>query len=163
MIILLATCAFNSLAVMQPSMTNQKLKLFISYGREDITNDFAEKLYGDLNEYGCEPVLDVKDFIAGQSLSEMISTKKANCDVIIVILSKKYSKSDWCVGELTLAKDKQKEMILIKHEECDISDQVKFLMGDRLYLKFITDQECEKNFDKLITALEKVASYNAIG
>ena len=135
--------------------TGGKLKIFISYGREDITNEFAVGLHEILKSYNYEPVLDVKDFIAGESLSGTISSEIASSDVMIVILSKKYSHSTWCTDELIFAKGKGKKIILLKREECDISDQIKFLLGDRLYLKFITDEECKDNLQKLITALER--------
>jgi len=142
------------------STGNQKLKLFISYGREEVTNSFAVKLYKDLKSKNYEPTLDVIDFLAGESLSYTIADKIANCDVMIIILSKKYSQSKWCRKELNFADKKDKKMLLIKREEeCNVSNQVEFIIEDWLYLRFITDEEYEKNFKKLIEALEKVSNH----
>ena len=140
----------------QPQSTSQKLKVFISYGREEITNKFAVTLHGDLTSNGYECTLDVKDFKADDSLSGVISDKIDGCDAFIIILSKKYSQSDWYRAELVYAKDQKKKLIVIKREECVISSQVQFLIEDRLYFSFINDEEYNKNLIKLLGGLEKV-------
>ena len=139
-----------------PITENQKLRIFISYGRESITNAFAEKLHTDLIAKHYEPTLDVVDFIPGISLSKVISSKIADCDFMIVILSDKYSESEWCRDELIFAKETKKKVILIKRGKCNISSQVQFLIGDRLYLSFINDEDYDDNFCKVIRALEEV-------
>ena len=138
------------------TQTGRQLKIFISYGREDITNEFAMLLYDTLKTHNYEPVLDVKDFVASVSLSKVISDKIASSDVMIVILSKKYSQSDWCSNELIFAKQKDKKLVVLKREECANSDQINFLLSDLLYLRFITDDEYVDNLQKLIRALEQV-------
>lgn len=87
----------------------RELKVFISYGREDVTNAFAEKLHGDLASRGYNPTLDVKDFRVGVLLAEVIGNKIVDCEIMVVILSKKYSESTWCTDELTLAKNEGKD------------------------------------------------------
>lgn len=146
-------------AFAQPPQTlmNQKLKLFISYGREDITNSFAERLYEDLKSKGYEPILDVKDFILGNSLSDSISEGIAKCDIMILILSQKYSKSQWCIDELTFARKKARKIIIIKRqEECELSNEVNFQMRNDLYLAVTRDEEYNDKLPQLIKALEEV-------
>ena len=144
-----------------PPPTSQELTVFISYGREDITNKFAEKLHRDLTTNGYKCIRDVEDFLAGDSLSEVIANKIAGCDAFIVILSQKYSQSKWCCNELIYADDQKKKLLVIKRqEECDISHQVKLLLKDRVYLSFISDEEYDENLTKLIRALEEVAICN---
>ena len=46
--------------------------------------------------------------------------------------------------------------MMIKRQDCEISTQVQFLIGDRLYLSFIKDEEYQENFSKLIKALKQV-------
>ena len=135
---------------------SHKLKIFISYGREDITNDFAIKLYEDLKTKGYEPILDAKNFIAGEQLSEVIANKIADCHVMLVILSEKYSKSDWCRAELAFANKQKKKLIIVRRQNCDVSNEVQFILGNGLYLSFIGNDSYEKEFAKLLRALEKV-------
>ena len=133
------------------------MKLFISYGREEVTNRFAERLHKDLENKGYEPTLDAKDFEIGDSLSDVISERIANCDAMIVILSKKYSKSQWCNGEIIFAKKKNKKLFIIKREEeCNLSDQMEYHIEDSLYLSIIQDEKYDDEIAKLMKALEKV-------
>ena len=135
----------------------QKLKLFISYGREEVTNKFAERLHEDLENKGYEPTLDAKDFEIGDSLSGVISEGIAKCDAMIVILSKKYSKSQWCRKEILFAKNRNKKLFIIKREEeCNLSDQMDFQLEDSLYLSIIQDEKYDDEIAKLMKALEKV-------
>ena len=143
---------------MAAGLASHKLRIFISYGREDITNDFAEKLYKDLKANGYEPILDTENFQAGQQLSDVISDKIANCHVMLVILSKKYSKSNWCCKELVFAEQHKKRMIIIKREDnCEVSNQVQLIIADRLDLSFIRDDQYSDNFTELKKPLEKVS------
>ena len=91
-------------------------------------------LYEDLQREGYECTLDVKDFDAGDELSYVIPDNIDHCDVFIIILSQKYSKSGWCCAELKHAKYCQKKLMIIKRQDCEISTQVQFLIEDRLYL-----------------------------
>lgn len=146
----------QSLAMLQTPIVGQKLKLFISYGREEITNDFAERLHEYLKSEGYEPTLDAKDFLIGDSLSQVISGGIANCDAMIIILSQKYSTSQWCIDELKFAKQENKKLFIIKRQEdCNLSVQVKYQIGDGLYLKIIGDDEYDDKFDELNRALVK--------
>ena len=139
----------------QPSSV--KLKLFISFGREVITIQFANTLHTDLSNNGYEVFLDEKRIEGGDHLSYELSKGIAECDAMIVILSEKYSKSNWCRKELIFADEKDKKLILIKRQECNISDQIKFTIEDRKWISFINDEEYSDSFAKLITSLEKVA------
>ena len=139
------------------STVGRKLKLFISYGREEVTITFAKRLHGDLENKGYEPTLDTESFEIGDSLSDVISQGIANCDAMIVILSKKYSKSSWCNDELEFAKKRNKKIFIIKREEdCDLSNLVDYQIGNSLYLPVTQDEEYDEKIAKLMRALEKV-------
>ena len=141
-------------------IAGRKLKLFISYGREEVTNGFAVRLHGDLEKKGYEPTLDVKDFLIGDSLSGVISQGIANCDAMIVILSNKYSKSSWCNDELIFAKNSKKKLFIIKREEdCDLSHQVKYQIGDIIYATVTQDEKYDDEIENLVKALEKVNNF----
>ena len=132
----------------------QNLKIFISYGREDITNSFAERLYEDLKRTGYTPILDAKDFLLGDSLPARIAGEIAKSDIMILILSRKYSKSQWCSDELNFARKRDKNVIIIKRqEECDLSDEIDFLMRNDLYLAITKDEEYKDKFLQLIKTL----------
>ena len=140
-----------------PPTVDRKMQLFISYGREEITKDFAKTLHEYLKNNGYEPTLDAKDFLIGDSLSNVISTGIANCDAMIVILSPRYSTSQWCNDELIFAKQKNKKLFIIKRQEdCNLSDQVEYQIGDVLYLKIIGDNEYDEKFAELNRALVQV-------
>lgn len=141
----------------QQNMPDRKLKLFISYGREEVTIEFAKKLHEYLKYQGYEPTLDTEDFLVGDSLSDVISTGIANCDAMILILSQKYSKSQWCKDELKFAKKKNKKFfIIMRQKNCDDFDQVDFQIGDDIYLPIIGDDEYDEKFAVLNKSLLKV-------
>ena len=141
--------------------TSQKLKVLISYSREEIIDKFAETLHGDLttNDYDC--TLDAKDVITGVSVSDVASDKIASCDAFIVIFSQKSSQSGWYHAELAYAKTQKKKLIVINRQEWDFLSRMQFLLKDWFYLwslqlSFIKDEEYDESFMELIRALEEV-------
>ena len=141
--------------------TSQKLKVLISYGREEVIDKFAETLHGDLTTNGYECTLDAKDVCTGVSVSDVVSDKIADCDAFIVVFSQKSSQSEWCRAELAYAKTRKKKLIVIKRQELGFLSRLQFLFEDWFYLwslqlSFIKDEEYDESFRELIRALEEV-------
>ena len=157
-------CRFKATTTQPPVSppSSQKLKVLISYCREEVTDKFAETLHEDLTTNGYECTLDAKDVITGASVSlDVVADKIAGCDAFIVIFSQKSSQSEWCHIELAYANPYigQKKLIVIKRQECDILSWMQLLLEDWLYLPFIKDEEYDESLKKLIRALEEVCMY----
>ena len=147
------------------SMANpqsSQFKVFISYGRESTTTKFAKKVHGELYENGYEVFLDEIDMKGGQSYSYVLSDRIKDCNVMIVILSERYSQSDMCRKELIFANKLNKKIVLIKRHDCISAPQVEFLIEDRCWINFFKDEEYDERFIDLITALEEVIAFTKI-
>jgi cobaltochelatase CobT len=94
------------------------MKGFFSYTREKDTfqemSDFFERLRVEvrLRAPGAEIFRDVSSLAPGQNFSEQIINHIKHADVLIVILSPAWLKSEWCRKEFDLftseAKDKER-------------------------------------------------------
>lgn len=144
---------------MSSTYLDQRLKIFISYRREEVTIDFAGRLYEDLQSRGYNPIRDAEDFTPGNFLSDDITNTITSCDVMIIIVSQKYSQSDWCYKELALACAKDKKLIIIRRQtdrECNISPRVQFYLNGHYFLECIRDEDYENTFAKVLRTLGQV-------
>ena len=81
-----------------------KMKIFISYAREDIK--IANKLWLDLTKNGFYPWLDQKELLPGQNWKAMVSKAIEECTYFLALLSKdSVSKKGYVQKELKKAMD----------------------------------------------------------
>lgn len=91
-------------------MTEQtdKLKVFISYSREDLP--FAEQLFLSLKERGFEPLLDRHHIDAGEKWKERLHDLIFQSDSLVFVLSKHSARSPICGWEVETAESLGKRM-----------------------------------------------------
>ena len=64
-------------------------KVFISYKRDDLHNGWVEKLARDLRSHGIEAILDKWELRLGDSLTDYMTLKISEADVILFIITTK--------------------------------------------------------------------------
>ena len=135
-----------------------KLELFISYGREDITNDFVQKLRDDLKYQNWNVFLDTHNIDHAESLSDKLAKEISKSDGMIIILSKKSCKSKWCEREVKYADQENKKIFVVKREDIDPPPYLKFILGDDLWFSLYDDdqEQYQSVLEKMIRTLKKV-------
>ena len=136
-----------------------KLKLFISYGREEITNDFAVRLLNDLKKKGWEVFLDVDEIPCGANISRKIADAIDACHGMIIIFTEKYGNSEWCKKELEHASSKKKKLFPLRRENVSYSPLLEFQVGSLRWLDVYRDDQYDGVRKELIETLEKVRLY----
>ncbi|XP_065910680.1 uncharacterized protein [Dysidea avara] len=135
-----------------------KLELFISYGREDITNDFVQKLRDDLKYQNWNVFLDTHNIDHAESLSDKLAKEISKSDGMIIILSKKSCKSKWCEREVKYADQENKKIFVVKREDIDPPPYLKFILGDDLWFSLYDDdqEQYQSVLEKMIRTLKKL-------
>ena len=140
---------------MQPSPTKAQ-KIYISYCEEDTTIDFIKRLKSDLMKFRYEVFWDERNINNGNSATEKLAEAISSCDVIIVVMTKKYFESEWCGKGFTFPDAQKKKLIFIKWEEFDDSEIAGSTLKNQLWLNFIKDEEYDDSFEILAKELAQV-------
>ena len=144
------------------SSTHQwKYEVFLSFRGEDTRNNFTDHLYGALDRRGIITFRDEEGLERGKSISNLFKAIEES-QFAIIILSKNYASSKWCLDELAKIVKCSKEtglIILPVFYDVDPSD-VRNQTGT-FKQAFIDHQKCfEDNIEKVETwraALREVA------
>ena len=144
------------------SSTHQwKYEVFLSFRGEDTRNNFTDHLYDALDRRGIITFRDEEGLERGKSISNLFKAIKES-QFAIIILSKNYASSKWCLDELAKIVKCSKEtglIILPVFYDVDPSD-VRNQTGT-FKQAFIDHQKCfEDNIEKVETwraALREVA------
>ena len=95
------------------SSTHQwKYEVFLSFRGEDTRNNFTDHLYDALNRSGIITFRDEEGLERGKSISNLFKAIEESQSAII-ILSKNYASSKWCLDELAKIVKCSKETGLI--------------------------------------------------
>ena len=95
------------------SSTRQwKYDVFLSFMGEDTCKNFSDHLYTALKQKGINTFRDEEEFERGKSISELFKAIEES-HIAIVIFSKNYASSKWCLDELAKINKCRKEMGLI--------------------------------------------------
>ena len=78
-------------------------EVFLSFRGEDTRNGFTSHLYNALDQKGICTFIDDEKLERGKSISPTLLIAKEKSKFAIVILSRDYASSTWCLDEL--AKD----------------------------------------------------------
>ena len=78
-----------------------KFEVFISSRAEDTLDGFTDHLYAALNQKGILTFRDKKTLERGESISTEILKAIEESRIAIVILSRNYANSTWCLDELS--------------------------------------------------------------
>ena len=144
------------------SSTHQwKYEVFLSFRGEDTRNNFTDHLYDALDRRGIITFRDEEGLKRGKSISNLFKAIEES-QFAIIILSKNYASSKWCLDELAKIVKCSKEtglIILPVFYDVDPSD-VRNQTGT-FKQAFIDHQKCfEDNIEKVETwraALREVA------
>ena len=105
-------CKRESLSSPSSSSTHQwKYDVFLSFRGEDTRNNFTDHLYVALQRKDILTFRDEK-LEKGKSISDLFKTIEKS-QIAIIILSKNYASSTWCLDELAKIVKCREEMGLI--------------------------------------------------
>ncbi|PWA66141.1 toll/interleukin-1 receptor (TIR) domain-containing protein [Artemisia annua] len=85
-----------------------KYDVFISFRGEDTRNTFVGHLYNALEQKGIETYIDDKKIRKGKTISDELIEAIENSRFYIIVFSKKYASSSWCLEELVKIMECQK-------------------------------------------------------
>lgn len=136
-----------------------RVKLFISYAWEDVTNSFVERLKCDLESTGLQVFLDKHDILPGDNIRHEVAKGMDEANGIIVVYSERYPDSKWCDKELQMAQQYNKKIFPIRRIQGAYQRNVELAIGGILYENFTTADDNEKNYkhslDRLIKGIKK--------
>ena len=101
--------------------------MFISFSRQKAFDDspdvydLTKKLYSELGKAGCEPWMDEEELGYGEGLAKGVFTALKKCSVIILVMTRGYAKSLWCLREFyyTSLQEPEKTIFPIMFEDED--------------------------------------------
>ena len=94
------------------SSRQPKFDVFLSFSGEDTRNNFTDHLYDALKRKGIITFRDEEELKKGERISELFKAIEES-QFAIIILSRNYASSTWCLDELTKIIKCRKETGLI--------------------------------------------------
>ncbi|XP_075648268.1 TMV resistance protein N-like [Castanea sativa] len=91
----------SSLSPSSSSTRQPKYDVFLSFRGEDTRNNFTDHLYVVLNQKGIITFRDEEGLERGESIAPKLFKAIEESQFAIIILSKNYASSTWCLDELT--------------------------------------------------------------
>ena len=145
------------------STLHWKYDVFLSFQGEDTRNSFTDHLYVALKQKGIEVFRDEENLEPGKSIAPALLKAIEESGFAIVILSKNYASSTWCLDELVKIIEcmKEKKMIIFPiFYDVDPSDVRK--QTGTFAQAFSKHEECFKDFIENVhtwrAALREVAN-----
>ena len=139
-----------------------KYEVFLSFKGEDTRYNFADHLYAALKQKGIITFRDEEELKRGKSISKLFEAIEES-QIAIIIFSKNYASSKWCMKELAKINECRKEIGLIvmpifyNVEPSDVKKQT-----GTFEQAFIDHQKCfevnMKEVETWRTALKEVAN-----
>ncbi|KAJ4721639.1 TIR-NBS disease resistance-like protein [Melia azedarach] len=83
-----------------PSFSQWKYDVFLSFSGKDTRKNFTDHLYAALNQKGINVFKDDKELERGRSISLELYKAIEESKFLIIIFSKNYAYSTWCLDEL---------------------------------------------------------------
>ncbi|XVF81826.1 hypothetical protein PTKIN_Ptkin15bG0187200 [Pterospermum kingtungense] len=83
------------------SSLRPKYQVFLSFRGEDTRHNFTSHLLKALKDRGISVYFDEEKLETGEELSRALLTAIAESQIAILILSKDYASSTWCLRELS--------------------------------------------------------------
>lgn len=113
-------------------------KIFISYKRSESSN-VAIQLYEILEQNNFDVFIDTHSIDKGEEFQEELWHRMTDCDVILMLNTKDFLKSDWCKQELDKAHVKRIGIVHLLWPDCDFENFAHLAFSMKLK---------EKDFDK---------------
>ncbi|KAF5470123.1 hypothetical protein F2P56_010661 [Juglans regia] len=142
-----------------PSWTHD---VFLSFRGEDVRQKFVSHLYQALHHRGINTCID-KNLARGEEISPELFKTIERSMISIIVLSKNYSESRWCLDELLKileCKEKVKQIVLPLFYDVSPS-QVRHQKGNfgKAFAKLGCKTKDEVKVTKWKAALQKVANF----
>ncbi len=96
-------------------------KVFISYKRSESSN-IAIQLYEALEQNNFDVFLDTHSVDKGEDFQEELWHRMTDCDVILMLNTKEFLKSEWCNKELEKAHIKRIGIVHLIWPDCEFED-----------------------------------------
>ena len=106
----ISTKKASSLSSFSSSAPQWKYDVFLSFRGEDTRNSFTDHLYVALKQKGIVIFRDKENLERGKSISPELLKAIEESRFVIVILSRNYASSTWCLDELVKIMECMKEM-----------------------------------------------------
>uniref|UniRef100_A0A2N9EHG9 ADP-ribosyl cyclase/cyclic ADP-ribose hydrolase n=1 Tax=Fagus sylvatica TaxID=28930 RepID=A0A2N9EHG9_FAGSY len=107
---LMDVTASSSFPTSSSSTARWKYDVFLSFRGEDTRKSFTDLIYFALRQKGIKTFKDDKDLEKGETISPALLKAIEESRSAIVILSKNYASSTWCLDELAKIIHCKKEM-----------------------------------------------------
>ena len=107
----LSCCCCSSSSSSSSSTCQWKCDVFISFRGEDTRNTFADLLYDAFKREGIIAFKDDEKLEKGKTISSELSNAIEKSRYAVVIFSKNYASSTWCLNELVKIVQCEKEKI----------------------------------------------------
>ncbi|PHT67938.1 hypothetical protein T459_27425, partial [Capsicum annuum] len=96
--------------------------IFLSFRGEDTRHNFTEKLHNELVRNGVRTFIDNENLDRGKEISPSLLTAIEDSAASIVVISKNYASSKWCLEELAKLSESKRILLLPVFYEVDPSD-----------------------------------------
>ncbi|KAJ0794891.1 putative TIR domain, P-loop containing nucleoside triphosphate hydrolase [Helianthus annuus] len=87
---------------------NFKYDVFLSFSGEDTRRNFVDHLYESLQRHGIHTFKDDERLKQGESINDQLLKSIEESKFFIIVFSKKYASSSWCLNELVKIMECQK-------------------------------------------------------
>ncbi|XP_035542815.1 toll/interleukin-1 receptor-like protein [Juglans regia] len=157
--------ASSSLSFSSSSIRKWAHDVFLSFRGEDVRQNFISHLYHALHQRGINTYID-NNLERGEEISSELSKAIEGSMISIIVLSKNYAESRWCLDELLKileCKEMVKQIILPLFYDVDPSE-VQHQKGSfgEAFAKLRNKLKDEVKVTKWEAALEKVANLSGL-
>ncbi|CAN6446067.1 unnamed protein product [Victoria cruziana] len=94
----------------QPTNGGSEFEVFLSFRGEDTRNGFTGHLYDSLRDRGVSTFIDSEKLEKGEEIDKLLEYIEKS-EICILIISKRYAESKWCLKEMTKCVECHKEII----------------------------------------------------
>ena len=127
-------------------------QIFISYSRKD--SDFVDGLIRDLEQRGIDVWVDREDIEGGAAWRAAITEAIRECRAFLLVLSPQATHSRNVSRELSLAESRNRLIIPIIHQPCDIPPGMEYQLAELQWIDF-TASSREEALKRLVRVLSK--------
>jgi TIR domain len=127
-------------------------QIFLSHSHLD--QDFAITLTNGLQGHGLEVWIDRQDLQAGDAWRAAISHAISECSAFLVVLSPNCVASNNVVKELSIAESKNRHIVPIMYQTCEIPDAMEYQLAGLQWINF-SEMGFDNALERLVTVLAK--------
>lgn len=125
-------------------------EIFLSYSRHD--QEFVDTIARNLEGQGLQVWVDQQDIAAGEEWRAAITNAISVCDAFLVILSPNCVASKNVVKELSIAESKDRHIIPIMFQTCEISPEMEYQLAGLQWIDF-SELGFQPAMDRLVRVL----------